>query len=145
VIMTSLPAVEEYLAHLRRSMTDLPAGRRSEIVEEIRQHIEEMLAEAGQGASDADVRNILDRVGNPDEIAAEARERFGIKPATPRWTDTAAVPVTDRWPSASSDRMDRGSGAPVGLGRLDDPGQTDRDLCGTGRAPARVRPGPPAN
>jgi uncharacterized membrane protein len=89
--MTSHAAVEQYLGRLQRSMRDLPVTRRDEIVEEIREHIEGMLAEAGPEVSDVDVRNILERVGNPDEIAAEARERFGIKSAKPSWTDTAAV------------------------------------------------------
>jgi hypothetical protein len=91
VIMTSHAAVQQYLRRLQRSMRDLPGTRRDEIVDEIREHIEGMLAEAGPEVSDAEVRNILERVGNPDEIAAEARERFGIKPAKPSWTDTAAV------------------------------------------------------
>src|SRR6266545_2058393 len=91
VIMTRHPAVDEYLGRLQRSMRNLPAGRRSEIVEEIEEHIEEMLAEMEATASDADIRNALERLGDPDDIAAEARERFGIRPANPSWTDTAAV------------------------------------------------------
>jgi hypothetical protein len=91
VIMTSHAAVEQYLRRLQRAMRDLPVTRRDEIVDEIREHIEGMLAEAGPEVSDAEVRNILERVGNSDEIAAEARERFGIKPAKPSWTDTAAI------------------------------------------------------
>ncbi|HYT78589.1 MAG TPA: DUF1700 domain-containing protein [Actinomycetota bacterium] len=89
--MTRHPAVDEYLGRLQRSMRNLPAGRRSEIVEEIEEHIEEMLAEMEATASDADIRNALERLGDPDDIAAEARERFGIRPANPSWTDTAAV------------------------------------------------------
>jgi hypothetical protein len=37
------------------------------------------------------VRNVLERVGDPADIAAEARERFGIKPAKRSWTDPAAI------------------------------------------------------
>jgi uncharacterized membrane protein len=82
--------VGEYLRRLQRSMGDLPAERRDEILAEIEEHISEDLAER-PAATDADVRNVLERVGDPGDIAAEARERFGIKPARRRWTDPAAV------------------------------------------------------
>jgi uncharacterized membrane protein len=73
--------VGEYLRRLQRSMRDLPADRRDEIVAEIEEHIAEDLA--GQpSATDADVRNVLERVGDPDDIAAEARERFGVHVVT---------------------------------------------------------------
>ena len=82
--------VGEYLRRLQRSMGDLPAERRDEILAEIEEHISEDLAER-PAVTDADVRNVLERVGNPGDIAAEARERFGIKPARRSWTDPAAV------------------------------------------------------
>ncbi len=82
--------VGEYLRRLQRSMGDLPAQRRDEILAEIEEHISEDLAER-PAATDADVRNVLERVGDPGDIAAEARERFGIKPARRSWTDPAAV------------------------------------------------------
>ena len=82
--------VGEYLRRLQRSMGDLPAERRDEILAEIEEHILEDLAER-PAVTDADVRNVLERVGDPGDIAAEARERFGIKPARRRWTDPAAV------------------------------------------------------
>jgi uncharacterized membrane protein len=82
--------VGEYLRRLQRSMADLPAERRQEILAEIEEHIAEDLAER-PAATDADVRNALERVGDPADIAAEARERFGIKPARRSWTDPAAI------------------------------------------------------
>ena len=71
-------------------MRDLPARRRHEIVAEVEEHIAESLAEIPD-PTDADIRNVLDRVGEPEDIAAEARERFGASPARRRWTDVAAV------------------------------------------------------
>jgi hypothetical protein len=62
-------------------MKDLPADRRDEIVAEIEEHIAEDLVRQ-PSATDADVRNVLERVGDPDDIAAEARERFGVHVAT---------------------------------------------------------------
>jgi uncharacterized membrane protein len=88
--------VGEYLARLERSMANLPAVRRDEILVEIDEHISELLAEK-RSATDADVRNVLERVGDPDDIAAEASDRLGsipiARPARPRtsWTDVTAV------------------------------------------------------
>ena len=82
--------VGEYLRRLQRSMGDLPARRRDEILAEIEEHIAAGLAELPT-PTEADVRNVLERVGDPADIAAEARERFGIKPARRRWTDPAAI------------------------------------------------------
>ena len=82
--------VGEYLRSLQRSMGDLPAQRRDEILSEIEEHIESALAEVPT-PTDADVRNVLERVGVPADIAAEARQRFGIKPARRSWTDPAAI------------------------------------------------------
>jgi hypothetical protein len=71
-------------------MSDLPAERRDEILAGIEEHIAENLAER-PAATDADIRNILERVGDPAEIAAEARQRLGIKVARRTWTDPAAI------------------------------------------------------
>jgi uncharacterized membrane protein len=57
-------------------MHDLPADRRNEILAEIEEHITEGLAEFDT-PTEADVRNVLDRVGDPHEIATEARDRLG--------------------------------------------------------------------
>ena len=84
--------VGEYLRRLQRSMGDLPAERREEILAEIEEHIAEDLAERPT-ATDADVRNTLERVGDPADIAAEAREPFGVqvtKPGTP-WLEVIAL------------------------------------------------------
>jgi len=88
--------VGEYLARLERSMADLPAVRRDEILVEIDEHISELLAENPR-ATDAEIRNALERVGDPEDIAAEARDRLEISPVTrfrrpeTSWTDIAAV------------------------------------------------------
>src|SRR4051812_37301814 len=87
---TKMRPVDSYLRRLDRSMRDLPSGRRNEILDEVAEHIDESLSEI-ESPTDADVRNVLERVGDPDDIAAEARERFGIRPVQRRWTDTAAI------------------------------------------------------
>src|SRR4029450_10846529 len=80
--------VGEYLRRLQGSMGHLPPEPRAEIHAEIEDQISEDLAER-PAATDADVRNVLARVGDPGDIAAEARERFGIKPARRSWNDPA--------------------------------------------------------
>lgn len=57
--------VGEYLRQLERSLSDFPPSRRNEIVSEIESHVEGLLAELGRTPTDADVRNLLERVGDP--------------------------------------------------------------------------------
>lgn len=61
--------VAGYLARLAAALAPVPAARRLELLDELREHI----AEARQALSvetDADVLNILDRLGDPADVAA---------------------------------------------------------------------------
>ncbi len=82
--------VETYLDRLDKELSDLPTARRRELIEEIRGHIDQALA-ATTDPGEADVRNILERVGDPADIAEEARERFGVHHVIPTWRDWTAV------------------------------------------------------
>src|SRR5207248_11271398 len=64
--------VDEYLQRLERELTDLSPDSRNEIIDEIRRHIAE---ERGglTDESDATLMNLLERLGDPADIAAEAR------------------------------------------------------------------------
>jgi hypothetical protein len=74
--------VERYLKHLEVELDDLPRDRRREIVDEIAGHIAE--ARAGlEPETEADVRNILEGLGDPADIAEDARERFEVEPPRP--------------------------------------------------------------
>ncbi len=74
--------VERYLKHLEVELDDLPRDRRREIVDEIAGHIAE--ARAGvEHETEADVRNILEGLGDPADIAEDARERFDVRPTAP--------------------------------------------------------------
>ena len=84
-------AVDQYLRQLERGLRDLPADRRDEIVGEIEEHIVVLLGELGHAPGEADVRNVLERVGEPDDIAREALDSAEPAPQPVRWTDTAAV------------------------------------------------------
>jgi hypothetical protein len=70
-------AVKEYLHDLEAELRDLPRSRRQELLGEIHEHIDSALAEAPTH-DEAEVRNVLDRLGDPSDIAEEARQRFGV-------------------------------------------------------------------
>jgi hypothetical protein len=69
--------VDRYLAQLDRELRGLPAPRRREVMQEIAGHIATARRELG-AETDPDVLNLLERVGDPSEIAADARERFEV-------------------------------------------------------------------
>src|SRR5882724_10191178 len=69
--------VDSYMRDLKRELRALPRDRRQEILEDIEGHIDQSLGRNGT-VGEADARNLLDQLGDPSEIASEARERFGI-------------------------------------------------------------------
>jgi len=83
-----------YLQDLERELYDLPANRRQELLDEVGEHI--ATARAGlDPETEAGVRTMLERLGDPADIAAEARERSGVqrppaRPATP-WLEVIAI------------------------------------------------------
>jgi hypothetical protein len=82
--------MDRYFERLERELADLPSERRRELMEEIRDHVDQSLS-ANPDPTEAEVRNVLDRLGDPAEIASEARERFGVRRAGVRRADWAAV------------------------------------------------------
>jgi uncharacterized membrane protein len=70
--------VDDYLKRLNRELVGLPRARRRELVEEISGHIAEARS-AMETENEAAIRTLLDRLGEPGDIAADARERFGIE------------------------------------------------------------------
>lgn len=79
--------VEDYLARLDAALATASPDRRSEILEEIAQHIAEARTEL-PADDEVALRNALDRIGEPEEIAADASDA----PATP----PAAAPSRGR-------------------------------------------------
>lgn len=64
--------VRDYLGRLEAAAAALPRDRRDDLAGEVRQHIESALAEAGR-RDEVTVRNVIERLGPPEEIvAAEA-------------------------------------------------------------------------
>jgi hypothetical protein len=82
--------VRDYLGRLDVAALSLPPSRRAELAGEVRQHIEMALAEAG-GRDEVTVRNVLDRLGPPDEIVDAERGPDGPRP---NWT---APPARSGW------------------------------------------------
>jgi hypothetical protein len=83
-----------YLQDLEAELHDLPANRRQELLDEVGEHI--TAARAGlDPETEAGVRTMLERLGDPADIAAEARERFGVQPPPPRpatpWLEVIAL------------------------------------------------------
>ena len=95
--------VDRYLTDLEAELRGLPANRRRELLDEVGEHITAARA-ALDPETEAAIRTVLERLGDPADIAAEARERFGVQaePARPTipWLEVATlatlvlVPVT---------------------------------------------------
>ena len=86
--------VLRYLQDLEGELRDLPANRRQELLDEVGEHIAAARA-ALDHETEAGVRTVLERLGDPADIAAEARERVGVqhppvRPATP-WLEVIAI------------------------------------------------------
>jgi uncharacterized membrane protein len=67
------PLTDDYLRRLDAAASALPAHQREELVSEIRDHLREALRQAPAG-DEAAVRNALERLGTPEEIAAAAAD-----------------------------------------------------------------------
>lgn len=72
--------VADYLGRLEAAAWPLPPERRTELASEVREHIEAALSEAGS-RDEVTIRNVLDRLGRPEEIVAG--EAAGTAPAAP--------------------------------------------------------------
>ena len=87
--------VLDYLGRLEAASGRLAVDRRVELVGEVREHIATSLAEAGRH-DELTVRNILERLGPPEEIVAAEGEPDAAAPALattpPTGPDVARAP-----------------------------------------------------
>ena len=83
------PLIEGYLARLRAAAVDLTPGARDELTGDVRAHIAEARSRETE-ETDATILNILDRLGEPDELVSEARQR--PNPSTPGRQSAAPGP-----------------------------------------------------
>jgi hypothetical protein len=74
--------VDGYLGRLELELLDLAPERRQEILDDIRTHIADE-RDGLEDESDADLLNLLDRLGDPAEIAAAARDGQSNTAAAP--------------------------------------------------------------
>ena len=79
--------VRDYLGRLEAAAWPLPASRRGELLAEVREHIESALTDAGK-RDEVTARNVLERLGAPEEIVAAEAEAG--RPAG--WTPPFAGP-----------------------------------------------------
>ncbi len=78
MMTTTHPLADDYMRRLDRAARVLPRRDREDLVAEIRTHLDSGLP---PDATEADVRNLLDELGPPENIVAAAA---GPQPATPR-------------------------------------------------------------
>lgn len=69
--------IDGYLKRLDSELSSFPTARRKELETQIAEHIAQARQELPE-ETDADLLTILDRLGEPDEIAAEARASLDI-------------------------------------------------------------------
>jgi uncharacterized membrane protein len=75
--------VDNYLRAVGQALTGVPAYRRDELLEDLREHIAAGRAELGDDETEAEVRSLLDQLGDPAEVAAEARLDAPLATAPP--------------------------------------------------------------
>lgn len=73
--------VAEYLAQVERAAAELPPHHRNELLRDLREHIDTERAMLAT-ETEAQVRTILDRLGEPDAIAAAADARESLPGST---------------------------------------------------------------
>ena len=79
-----------YMKRLDSELSAVPSGRRKEIETQIAEHIAQARSELRE-ETDADVLTILDRLGEPDEIASEAKTRLDVPAGNPGPVEIAAL------------------------------------------------------
>jgi hypothetical protein len=145
--------VDRYLTDLDAELHDLPAIRRREILDEVGEHIAAARATL-DAETEAAIRTVLERLGDPADIAAEARDRFDV-PAQPAsqatpWLEAVAlvtlvvpflsvVGVVLVWLSRRWTTRDKLIGTLGGIGWLVAPlGTIGVSAGGTGLGPTEV-------
>jgi uncharacterized membrane protein len=96
--------LDDYLRALEQELRDLSPSDRAEIILELREHYEEARRELTD-PTEADLRNIVERLGPPAEIAAEARQRLGV--AVPTTASSApSVPPLSSPPTSAAGALE---------------------------------------
>jgi uncharacterized membrane protein len=75
--------VDNYLRAVGQALAGLPAYRRDELLQDLREHIAAGRAELGEDETEAEVRSLLDQLGDPADVAAEAQIDAPFAPLAP--------------------------------------------------------------
>ena len=89
-IMETDRLVDDYLSRLEKAAAHMQRSRRAELIAEIREHIETALREE-DAASEVAVRNVLERLGPPEEIVEAAEPAPEAERAPPGGLEVAAM------------------------------------------------------
>ncbi|WP_256105823.1 HAAS signaling domain-containing protein [Streptomyces sp. ODS05-4] len=84
------PFVVAYLEAVAREAAALAPERRNELLADLTEHIEVAFA-ARPAHSEAEVKAVLDRLGNPRTIVATAREGETVTPPVSKWHSLAPL------------------------------------------------------
>jgi len=87
--------VRDYLGRLEAASWPLPAERRRELASEVSEHIEAALSEAGR-RDEVTVRNVLERLGPPEDIVAAEDGAAKEAPSSAAQSSTP-VPAASPW------------------------------------------------
>ncbi|WP_410788057.1 HAAS signaling domain-containing protein [Kribbella sp. C-35] len=74
--------VDAYLKELAKAAEALPAARRTELIDDMRAHIAE--ERAAGASSESEIRQVLQRLGDPQEIVAAATEGLVLVEVPPK-------------------------------------------------------------
>jgi hypothetical protein len=88
--------VREYLGRLEAAARPRAADRRGELVAEVREHIESAVSAAGR-SDEVTVRNILERLGPPQEIVASEGEPRAVSGSWVAGQQSGAVIAASPW------------------------------------------------
>ncbi|HEX6195890.1 MAG TPA: hypothetical protein VFZ37_08270 [Jiangellaceae bacterium] len=103
-------AVERYIHDLAIALAGMPVDEREDVIAGVREHIEDSLAGIDDPAPE-DVERVLTSLGDPAEIAADARGRTGSPGAAQR-PELAAAPSTSPIGAASKSGPSSNAAAP---------------------------------
>jgi hypothetical protein len=109
--MSTAPAqsqISDYLDRVRAALADLPAVARDELLEDLPDHLAEVLAE--------DAGTLTERLGEPEAYAAELRAAAGIAVAGAAAATGSTRPVR-RWLRGAATRADARFGPALGYRR----------------------------
>jgi Predicted membrane protein len=104
--------VARYVARVRTTLADLPAGVRDELLEDLSEHLAEVAAEGGG--------SLVERLGPPETYAMELRAAAGLAPPPAAVNLDQRVGAALRIGRERLDAVDRRLGRFLGYDRLSD-------------------------